>query len=160
MKNINTFLIGSLCCVLLLAGCGRQQALPPDSLQDGEAVEDSPASAPPAVSMDEVSFDSEDADTDWSEDARNIALNGGSIAYDGTGAAVDGSTITITEAGTYLVSGSLDDGAVIVDADGRGPSGIERGRDTLFRQCADLYQKCGKDRADPCRGYRKYRDRR
>lgn len=34
----------------------------------------------------------------------------------GAGAAVDGSTITITEAGTYVISGSLSDGQIVVDA--------------------------------------------
>lgn len=116
MRYISRFLIGAICCSVLLAGCGQQQA--PNPSQDDGAMNGSQSPAPLAVSMNEVSFDSEDADTNWDEDAREIVLNGDSITFGGTGAAVQGSTVTITEAGTYIVSGSLDDGAVVVDTDG------------------------------------------
>lgn len=49
------------------------------------------------------------------QDITYIALEGDSITFDGSGAVVDGSTITITSAGTYSVSGSLDDGQILVD---------------------------------------------
>jgi hypothetical protein len=48
-------------------------------------------------------------------DAAQITLNGNSIKFSGSGATVDGSTITITQAGTYRISGKLSDGQIIVD---------------------------------------------
>ena len=39
-----------------------------------------------------------------------ITLNGSSISVDGEGISVEGSTATIFSAGTYRLSGSLDDG--------------------------------------------------
>jgi len=45
-----------------------------------------------------------------------ISFNGDSITVDGSGAAVDKSTVTITSAGTYSLSGTLDDGQVKVNA--------------------------------------------
>ena len=46
-----------------------------------------------------------------------IVLNGDSISTDGGGATVDGTTVTITAARTYSISGTLNDGQVIVDCD-------------------------------------------
>lgn len=47
----------------------------------------------------------------------NIELKNDSINFSGNGVTVNGSTVTITQAGTYVVSGKLDDGQIIVDAD-------------------------------------------
>ncbi len=44
-----------------------------------------------------------------------IVLNGDSISVDGAGVTVEGSTVTITSAGTYSLSGSLEDGQIIVN---------------------------------------------
>ena len=45
----------------------------------------------------------------------SIELVGDSITVEGTGATVDGSVVTITSAGEYGISGTLDDGQIIVD---------------------------------------------
>lgn len=59
----------------------------------------------------------EDADDyTWDNaDVVYIVLSGNSITIDGTGATVDGGSIVITSAGTYSISGSLNDGQVIVN---------------------------------------------
>jgi hypothetical protein len=49
--------------------------------------------------------------------ATSIALNGSSITVDGAGATADGSIVTISTGGTYTLSGSLDDGHVIVETE-------------------------------------------
>ena len=58
----------------------------------------------------------------WDESgATDIALSGDSATASGRSAAavsVDGSTITITASGTYVVSGTLTDGEIVVAADG------------------------------------------
>lgn len=55
--------------------------------------------------------------TDWKNDHPNyIHLNGNSIEFEGDGATVDDSDIRITAGGTYVIDGTLDDGAIIVDA--------------------------------------------
>ena len=46
-----------------------------------------------------------------------ITLSGSSISA-GNGVSVDGTTATITEAGTYEITGALDDGQILVDASG------------------------------------------
>ena len=57
-----------------------------------------------------------DTDTSWSESDTKIVLNGASISVSGAGATVNGSVVTITEAGTYVVSGTLTDGQIAVAA--------------------------------------------
>lgn len=50
-----------------------------------------------------------------------IALNGDSIAVEGRGVVVDGRTATITAAGTYSLSGTLNDGQIIVNSGDKEP---------------------------------------
>lgn len=55
-------------------------------------------------------------DAVWSEAAAvAITLNGDSIAASGAGVTVAGSRATITQAGTYVLSGVLTDGQIVVD---------------------------------------------
>lgn len=49
-------------------------------------------------------------------DATAITLADGGTTVTGSGVTVDGSTVTITQAGTYVVSGTLSDGQIVVDA--------------------------------------------
>ncbi len=44
-----------------------------------------------------------------------IQLQGNSIAVEGSGATAVGGVLTVTSAGTYTISGTLDDGQIIVD---------------------------------------------
>ena len=58
------------------------------------------------------------SDAAWDEAVVvEITLNGSSISVDGEGVSVDGSTATIFAAGTYCLSGVLDDGQIIVDSE-------------------------------------------
>ena len=62
-------------------------------------------------------FTANDQNGDWeSEDAAVITLNGDNASVSGNGAYVNGSTVVITNAGTYAVSGTLNDGFISVDA--------------------------------------------
>ncbi len=47
-----------------------------------------------------------------------ITLNGNSITVDGAGVTVDGTIATITKSGTFIISGTLTDGQIAVDAAG------------------------------------------
>ncbi|MFE7406493.1 carbohydrate-binding domain-containing protein [Isoptericola sp. NPDC057559] len=61
------------------------------------------------------------ADQTWdTADEVAVALDGDTASASGDGVTVDGSTVTITQPGTYRVSGTLDDGQVVVDASADG----------------------------------------
>lgn len=84
-----------------------------------EDVSDKEASAGNAVKYVEYEYSSEDTDASIDSGACNIILNSASASILGSGAEVSGSIITIKKAGTYMISGTLDDGQIIVDAGGK-----------------------------------------
>ncbi len=70
-----------------------------------------------AAAMAQNSWHHEETD-DYTWDSSQISqigLNGNSITFNGTGAAVSGNKVTITSAGTFGISGSLTDGQIIVN---------------------------------------------
>ncbi|HOP10959.1 MAG TPA: carbohydrate-binding domain-containing protein [Oscillospiraceae bacterium] len=69
-----------------------------------------------AVSSVENKVKSEDTTVAEPSDGNEIVLNGSSISASGSNVSVSGSTATITGAGTYTISGTLDDGQIIVNA--------------------------------------------
>lgn len=63
-----------------------------------------------------VTYDEYDDNASWgSESSTQITLNSTSASVSGEGAAVDGGTVTISAAGTYVLSGKLS-GSVVVNA--------------------------------------------
>lgn len=81
------------------------------------------AASPAAASVAEALAGNSEVHDDGAEDGWEssavipIVLNGASITADGAGLTVDGSTVTITAAGTYSLSGSLQDGQIIVNSE-------------------------------------------
>ena len=72
-----------------------------------------------------VDYDRDDLDSNVSiADISYIELKGSSITIAGDGATVNGSTITINSAGTYSISGTLDDGQIIVDTEDQEKVGL------------------------------------
>ena len=70
-----------------------------------------------AVSVVSVSYSSKDTDATWdAAEATTITLSDDEITVTGEGAAASGSTVTISAAGTYVVSGELTNGQIYVDA--------------------------------------------
>ncbi len=64
-------------------------------------------------------FTANDRLTDWADsDVTQIRLTGDGADIDGSGAYANGGSVYIRYAGKYIVSGSLTDGSLIVDADG------------------------------------------
>jgi hypothetical protein len=65
-----------------------------------------------------VEYDSDDLDFSPSRsDVCYIELEGNSVTVDGSGATANGNVITIASAGIYSISGTLDDGQIIVNTE-------------------------------------------
>lgn len=100
-------------CFVLLAGCG--ETVPEE--QDNPGTEST--TVPQDISYDTPAisdmFSNRDFETDYS-DYVSITLSENTISA-GSGVSVSGSTAIITQEGSYLLSGQLNDGAVIVDTD-------------------------------------------
>ena len=100
------------------AGCGM-------SGSDSSGKENSGDTGTSADSSGQTDFSQTDADmftdrdyeTDYDESSSvYIELNGSTAEADSDSVQISGSTITITEEATYIISGTLDDGMIIVDA--------------------------------------------
>lgn len=63
-----------------------------------------------------IAIKDSDTDTDVS-DAVEITLNGTSVSCSSSSVAINGSEITISSGGSYVINGTMDDGRIIVDAD-------------------------------------------
>ncbi|HOR55711.1 MAG TPA: carbohydrate-binding domain-containing protein, partial [Flexilinea sp.] len=91
--------------------------------EEDVAAED--GNEPAITSVDKVDFSDthEDAfDAEWSEaDAISIQLNGDSISAENESVVIDGTTVTIVTAGSYLIQGKLNDGQIVVNSEDEGP---------------------------------------
>ncbi len=75
-------------------------------------VEETYLSSTPAGDYSNDDLNTQDA----GGETTSILMEGNSINLQGSGAEVNGSVVTITAGGTYQISGSLNDGQVIVDS--------------------------------------------
>ncbi len=114
-KNIYTFLACGM-SFALLTGCQPDN---PQGSAGAVSAKDETA-APAAAETADYSelFSDRDLSGEYeSSEAVDVALTGSSAVCESSDVTVDGSVITITEAGTYLITGTLDDGTIIVDTD-------------------------------------------
>ena len=75
------------------------------------------AAASESVSASDALFSARDLSGEYdAAEAVSITLTGSGADVRSDAVTVSGSTVTITAAGTYLLSGTLDNGSVIVDA--------------------------------------------
>jgi len=73
------------------------------------------------VISDLVTYDNDDYYSGWENENPNyIELNETDASLKGSGAEVKDSTVTITTAGVYVLSGKLDDGQIVVDVEDKG----------------------------------------
>ncbi|MCH1641349.1 carbohydrate-binding domain-containing protein [Paenibacillus timonensis] len=122
----NTWGMGSklgiiMLCTAMMTACGAASATEDQTKETGAAAElTSAGSGTELVDItvaDLVTFKDRDTKTDWSADTSTaIMLNGNTATVNGSGAKVSGGTVTIDAAGTYVLSGKLSDGQIIVDA--------------------------------------------
>ena len=111
------FLAGALVLSLALfgvVGCSASSS----SSNDADAQ---PGDGSIVVDIDGMDLSYTDRDKDASYDeatATKIRLEGATAQVEGEGASVDGSTVTISAEGTYIVSGTLSQGQLAVDLPG------------------------------------------
>ncbi|NLC39716.1 MAG: carbohydrate-binding domain-containing protein [Clostridiaceae bacterium] len=79
---------------------------------------DTTAADDPVTSLTDplTSISDSDMITSWSDSDTKISLNGSSASVSGSGATANGSVVTITEEGSYVASGTLSDGQIVIAA--------------------------------------------
>ncbi len=118
-----------LTCTLLLSllsGCGQTSSTGSDNNDGSNSVvsssenSDNASSDTSAENTTDVSelFSDRDFETDYDESkSAKITLSGDSASCSSDAVEISGSTITIKDEGTYILSGTLDNGMIIVNAD-------------------------------------------
>ena len=123
-KSRYTKLTASLMCTALLFGCSNKSS---DTSTTKNSISQVNAESLSTIGnkriadviSETVVYDKEDLYSDWkSEDSTSVQLSGKGADIDGSsGAIADGNIITIKTSGTYVISGKLNDGQIIVDAE-------------------------------------------
>ncbi len=116
MKKYRLLLL-FLSAVMLFSGCTKNPALE-NSGNGGSDNSDSATAVDVDFSAtDEEMFSERDTEIEYDEEAcRVIELNGDSATCDSASVLISGSVITVSGEGTYIVSGILNNGMIIVDA--------------------------------------------
>lgn len=98
-----------LILALLLCGCGDQQE---QNVQQEQQAQSTPAPTAESVLSPESYFSDRDFDSSYDAQSTRITLEGNSASCSDSAVVVDGNTVTITAEGTYILSGTLDDGQI------------------------------------------------
>ena len=129
LRGAGLLLAGCAAAVLLfsVAGCSSTDAGEPSIVSTAEVLEENASEkSVEYASFEEVAaafdasalnleYSKRDMDASFDESsATKITLSGDSASVSGSGAAAEGSTVTISTAGTYIVSGNLTDGSITV----------------------------------------------
>lgn len=119
MKRFSALFLILILMLALLSGCGKYKK---GEETNSNSLNNTSSSAEPA----KVDFSKTDADMFTERDkgvayneseSITIKLNGSSATASSDSVKITGSTVTITENATHIISGTLDDGMIIVDAD-------------------------------------------
>ena len=135
MKKLFCLLLNLCLLACIMGGCRSDSATSSDGSSDTTPLE-----------VDFAQTDSEmmterDRETEFdTSDAVTIKLNGSSATSSSNSVKISGSNVTITEEATYVISGKLSNGSIIVDADKDAkPQLVLSGADITGKGCAPIY---------------------
>lgn len=115
--NVRMIISVLLCALLALSGCGAQDVTAQtDPAAGTDAPGESPAAGTDAASASSAFSDRDLAGSYDEAEAVAITLEGGSASCSSNAVTIDGGQIVIGAEGVYVVSGTLDDGQIIVNA--------------------------------------------
>ena len=141
-RNVLKILIPILCTAILLTGCALARTITSTLNSSAGQVANQTEIITNTLSADAVTiptdsyetndttdlqssdagessgaFSARDLSAEYDDETATVSLNGSGAAAESDYVSVTGSTVTITGSGTFLLSGTLDDGSIIVDAD-------------------------------------------
>jgi hypothetical protein len=124
-KRIGLVAIAIMLFTTTLTGCGSAITPPENDTvntqeQTNESTEATPLDATSNANTDldsiTIDYSSKDQDSTYDENtATIIKLTDGNSSVNGDGTSISGNKIAITSAGTYIISGELQDGQLVVD---------------------------------------------
>ncbi|MCD8358875.1 MAG: carbohydrate-binding domain-containing protein [Oscillospiraceae bacterium] len=117
----------------LLSGCGSGTA---EQTEQSDGTADAAAAETAAANL---SASAREAATVDLTNAVTVQLNGDSATADGSGVSVADAVITVSSGGTYLFTGTLNDGRILVDAQGEDVILVFNGADITCSYGSPLY---------------------
>ena len=116
-QKIIKFLIPLFCAAILLTGCALSKTASGTASDSQSSVTADSLSAQGTASEEFTDvFSERDLSGEYDEETVTIKLTGTSAQASSDTVGISGSDITITAAGTYIISGTLDNGSIIVSA--------------------------------------------
>lgn len=133
-RNKKATLAMCMMCLLLFTGCSNPSSTSQEQGTNENTVTSNNGTNSESTSEDSTTENTTDVlatdiesftgeysktaiNAEWSKsDSTQITLNGDQVQAYGNGVEIDGSNITISEGGTYVFSGTLNDGTILVDA--------------------------------------------
>lgn len=120
-QAVPLLLIGSLlggCAGNSAAVSGTESTETESGAQTPENTENTQTSQTDSLFETDTLFSDRDFDAGYDEEESvRITLNGDSASCDSDDVEISGQTVTIKDAGVYIISGTLENGMIIVDAD-------------------------------------------
>lgn len=138
-KSILTLL---LIATMLISGCSSQSN---NSIVDGGNSDNTSATAENSDISDSSDtsemFSDRDFEVEYDEsESAFIQLNGDTVTCSSDAVQISGSTITIMDEGTYILSGTLNDGMIIVDSEKTDKTQLVLDGATIHSEtCAPIY---------------------
>lgn len=132
---------------LTTAGCSNQNngtvstnTSTPTSTGNSADSKNNTSENPTTIDSSKI-FSDRDYETEYDEGtSATIQLNGSSANCSSNTVQISGSTVTITDEGTYILSGTLDDGMIIVNADKSDKIRLVLNNATIHsKTCAPIY---------------------
>lgn len=123
MKKILSYLLVFALSLSLLIGCGdtKENTSDTNTTKENNSTTDTATDNSTAAQISQTDadmFTDRDYRTSYDEESCvHIQLNGTSATSDSNSVNISGTTITISEEAVYVISGTLDDGMIIIDAD-------------------------------------------
>ena len=100
-----------LVCMLLASGCSQKNGTD----NQGQPSTEGKAKSDTSIDISDL-FSSRDFEVEYDESKSHlIELHGETATSDSDAVKISGSTVTITDEGTYILSGTLKDGEIVVD---------------------------------------------
>lgn len=106
-----------ICALLVFSSCQKSDSSNSDE-NTTQTTESTDSTTGETTIAEEDMFSNRDTKTDYdASSAISVKLNGTTATCDSDAVKIDSNTVTITDEGTYILSGSLSDGMIIIDAE-------------------------------------------
>jgi len=115
MKKFLVLIITIACSLFVISGCAKESEK--SGTESPTFAPSVPGTEVESVTIEGITFSKYDMTSTWSDDAVKINMNGSEVTFEGTGARQSGKKVLIEYEGTYILSGNLTDGQIVVEVE-------------------------------------------